>query len=43
MFTDGWNEKYDAVHFIQWDFVNRKLLWNKWTGDVHRESISKIK
>jgi hypothetical protein len=31
---------YDAVHFIQWDFVNRKLLWNKWTGDVRIENPS---
>jgi hypothetical protein len=31
---------YDAAHFIQWDFVNRKLLWNKWTGDVRIENPS---
>jgi hypothetical protein len=32
-------KNYD-VHFIQWDFVNRKLLWNKWTGDVRIENPS---
>jgi hypothetical protein len=33
----GGMKNYDAAHFIQWDFVNRKLLWNKWTGDVRIE------
>jgi hypothetical protein len=36
----GGMKNYDAVHFIQWDFVNRKLLWNKWTGDVRIENPS---
>jgi hypothetical protein len=35
----GGMKNYDA-HFIQWDFVNRKLLWNKWTGDVRIENPS---
>jgi hypothetical protein len=35
----GGMKNYDAVHFIQWDFVNRKL-WNKWTGDVRIENPS---
>jgi hypothetical protein len=39
----GGMKNYDAVHFIQWDFVNRKLLWNKWTGDVRIENPSAIK
>jgi hypothetical protein len=36
----GGMKNYDAAHFIQWDFVNRKLLWNKWTGDVRIENPS---
>jgi hypothetical protein len=32
--------KIMMLHFIQWDFVNRKLLWNKWTGDVRIENPS---
>lgn len=36
----GGEKNYNAVHFIQWDFVNRKLSWDKWTGDVRIENPS---
>lgn len=36
----GGVKNYDAIHFIQWDFVNRKLSWDKWTGDVRIENPS---
>lgn len=36
----GGTKNYDATHFIQWDFVNRKLSWDKWTGDVRIENPS---
>ena len=29
---------YNNTKFIQWDFAQRKLYWNKWTGDVRIES-----
>jgi hypothetical protein len=35
----GGEKNYNAAHFIQWDFVNRKL-WDKWTGDVRVENPS---
>ena len=34
----GGQENYNATRFIQWDFVNRKLAWDKWTGDVRVEN-----
>jgi hypothetical protein len=34
----GGMKNYNATHFIQWDFVNRKLSWDKWTGDVRIEN-----
>ena len=36
----GGMKNYDATHFIQWNFVNRKLSWDKWTGDVRVENPS---
>jgi hypothetical protein len=36
----GGTKNYDNTHFIQWDFVNRTLSWNKWTGDVRVENPS---
>jgi hypothetical protein len=36
----GGEKNYNATHFIQWDFVNRKLFWDKWTGDVRVENPS---
>ena len=36
----GGMKNYNAIHFIEWDFVNRKLSWNKWTGDVRIENPS---
>ena len=36
----GGMKNYNATHFIQWDFVNRKLSWDKWTGDVRVENPS---
>jgi hypothetical protein len=36
----GGEKNYNAAHFIQWDFVNRKLSWDKWTGDVRIENPS---
>jgi hypothetical protein len=34
----GGIENYNNTHFIQWEFVGRKLFWDKWTGDVRVES-----
>ena len=34
----GGIKNYNATHFIQWDFVNRKIFWDKWTGDVRIEN-----
>ena len=34
----GGEENYNATRFLQWDFVNRKLSWDKWTGDVRVEN-----
>ena len=36
----GGEKNYNATRFIQWDFVNRKLFWDKWTGDVRVENPS---
>jgi hypothetical protein len=36
----GGTKNYNDTHFIQWDFVNRKLSWDKWTGDVRVENPS---
>jgi hypothetical protein len=37
--ANGWRENYNRS-FVQWDFVNRKLSWDKWTGDVRVENPS---
>ena len=34
----GGANNYNNTHFIQWDFVNRKLSWDKWTGNVRVEN-----
>lgn len=34
----GGMKNYNDTHFIQWDFVNRKLFWDKWTGNVRIEN-----
>ncbi|EIA07501.1 hypothetical protein [Flavobacterium frigoris] len=34
----GGIKNYDNTHFIQWEFVKRKLYWDKWTGDVRVEN-----
>ncbi|NGY37083.1 hypothetical protein FQU23_006095 [Flavobacterium sp. XN-5] len=34
----GGMKNYNSTQFIQWDFVNRKLSWDKWTGDVRVEN-----
>jgi hypothetical protein len=34
----GGIKNYNSTHFIQWEFVGRKLCWDKWTGDVRVES-----
>ena len=34
----GGINNYNNTHFIEWDFVNRKLFWDKWTGDVRVEN-----
>jgi hypothetical protein len=34
----GGENNYNNTHFIEWDFVNRKLIWDKWTGDVRVEN-----
>lgn len=34
----GGMNNYNKTQFIQWDFVNRKLFWDKWTGDVRVEN-----
>ena len=36
----GGVKNYNDTHFIQWDFVGRKLFWDKWTGDVRVENPS---
>lgn len=36
----GGVDNYNATRLIQWDFVNRKLSWDKWTGDVRVENPS---
>ena len=36
----GGMKNYNNTHFIQWDFVNRRLFWDKWTGDVRVENPS---
>lgn len=36
----GGTKNYNNTHFIQWDFVNRTLSWDKWTGDVRVENPS---
>jgi hypothetical protein len=33
----GGQKNYNATHFIQWDFLNRRLFWDKFTGDVRIE------
>lgn len=33
----GGQDNYNNTRFIQWDFGNRKLYWDKWTGDVRVE------
>jgi hypothetical protein len=34
----GGEKNYNATRFIQWDFVNRKLAWDKLTGNVRVEN-----
>jgi hypothetical protein len=34
----GGIKNYDNTHFIEWEFVKRKLYWDKWTGDVRVEN-----
>ena len=34
----GGMNNYNKTQLIQWDFVNRKLFWDKWTGDVRVEN-----
>lgn len=34
----GGLKNYNKTHFIQWNFVNRKLFWDKWTGNVRIEN-----
>ncbi|SDW54561.1 DUF6503 family protein [Flavobacterium degerlachei] len=34
----GGIKNYNNTHFIQWEFVKRKLYWDKWTGDVRVEN-----
>ncbi|MFT5964551.1 MAG: hypothetical protein ACI9L6_001294 [Flavobacterium sp.] len=34
----GGMKNYNNSHFIQWEFVSRKLCWDKWTGNVRVES-----
>jgi len=34
----GGMKNYNNTHFIQWEFVKRKLYWDKWTGDVRVEN-----
>lgn len=36
----GGIKNYNNTHFIQWEFVKRKLYWDKWTGDVRVENPS---
>jgi hypothetical protein len=34
----GGIKNYDNTHFIEWEFVKRKLYWDKWTGNVRVEN-----
>jgi hypothetical protein len=34
----GGIKNYNNTHFIQWEFVKRKLYWDKWSGDVRVEN-----
>jgi hypothetical protein len=34
----GGEDNYNATRYLQWDFANRKLSWDKWTGDVRLEN-----
>ena len=34
----GGRKAYDAIQTLEWNFVGRKLYWNKWTGDVRVEN-----
>jgi hypothetical protein len=34
----GGMKNYNNSHYIQWEFVGRKLCWDKWTGDVRVEN-----
>lgn len=34
----GGLKNYNKTHFIQWNFGNRKLFWDKWTGNVRIEN-----
>jgi hypothetical protein len=34
--TMGGEKNYNAAHFIQWDFVNRKPSWDKMDGVMLR-------
>ncbi len=34
----GGMDNYNNTRFIKWDFANRVLYWDKWTGDVRVES-----
>ncbi|SHN72562.1 hypothetical protein SAMN05444395_10783 [Flavobacterium fryxellicola] len=34
----GGIKNYNETRFIQWDFVSRKIFWDKWTGDVRIEN-----
>lgn len=36
----GGVKNYNETRFIQWDFVGRKLFWDKWTGDIRVENPS---
>ncbi len=36
----GGRKNWDATHYIAWNFFgSRKLIWNKYTGDVRIESL----
>ena len=34
----GGVENWNRVHYIKWDFAQRTLHWDKWSGDVRVES-----
>lgn len=34
----GGKKAYDAIETLEWNFVGRKLYWNKWTADVRVEN-----